>query len=197
MADNTGTELALDLALVGALLEDEAARVTVHLKLQPVFVSDALPRDVWRIFARMKERGGPAGRLADRLRRGVRRRTAGARAGSLLVGSALSLAGAGAPPSEALRSATLVVCKGDANYRRVIGDACWPASAPFSAACGYLGAPLVCLRTMKSDALVGVAAEVIERLDATDPEWRVVGRCGLHSRPTSPRAAEDRVPDSP
>jgi hypothetical protein len=178
VADNTGTELALDLALIDALLEDAAARVTVHVKMQPVFVSDAMPRDVWRLLARMKERGGDAGRLAGRL-------VAGFETDRLRLAPDPFWSGprflwqAPVHILEALRSATIVVCKGDANYRRCIGDALWPSSASFGAAVGYLGAPLVCLRTMKSDALVGVPAEIAERLDASDPEWRIVGRCGV------------------
>ena len=178
VADNTGTELALNLALVGALIEDDAARVTVHLKLQPVFVSDAMPRDVWRLVARMKERGGAGVRLANRLVRAFDEERLVLAPDPFWSGPRF-LWQAPVHLLEALRSATLVVCKGDANYRRVVGDACWPPSAPFSAACGYLGAALVCLRTMKSDALAGVPAEVLERLDGTDPEWRVVGRYGL------------------
>jgi Damage-control phosphatase ARMT1-like domain len=178
VADNTGTELALDLALIDALLEDASLRVTVHLKMQPVFVSDAMPRDVWRLVERMKERGGDARRLGERL-------VVAFEGGRLALAPDPFWSGprflwqAPAHVLAALRSATLVVCKGDANYRRVIGDALWPPSVPFGAACGYLGAPIVSLRTMKSDAVVGLPDGVAERLDATDPDWRIVGRCGV------------------
>ena len=64
IADNTGTELALDLALVDAVLEDPGARVTLHVKMQPVFVSDALAVDVWRLLSAMDGRGGEAGALS-------------------------------------------------------------------------------------------------------------------------------------
>jgi uncharacterized protein with ATP-grasp and redox domains len=179
LADNTGTELALDLALVGALLEDVAARVTLHVKMQPVFVSDAMPRDVWALIDRMRRaRGGDAAGLSDRLVAAFDEKRLTLAPDPFWSGPRFLWQ---APPHvlEALRGATIVVCKGDANYRRVIGDALWPASAPFAAACGYLGAPLVCLRTLKSDALVGIAERVVARLDATDAEWRVVGRFGV------------------
>jgi hypothetical protein len=178
VADNTGTELALDLALVGALLEDAAARVTLHVKMQPVFVSDAMPRDVWALIDRMRARGGDAAALSQSLVIAFEERRLVLAPDPFWSGPRF-LWQAPAYLLEALRAATIVVCKGDANYRRVIGDALWPASAPFAAACGYLGAPLVCLRTMKSDALVGIAERVVARLDATDPEWRVVGRFGV------------------
>jgi hypothetical protein len=178
LADNTGTELALDLALVGAILEDAAARVTLHVKMQPLFVSDAMPRDVWRLIGAMEEKGGDARSLAGRLRMAWEERRLALAPDPFWSGPRFLWQ---APPHilEALRSATIVVCKGDANYRRVVGDAVWPASAPFAAASGYLGAPIVCVRTMKSDALAGVPEDVASRLDVTDPKWRVEGRCGV------------------
>ena len=78
-----------------------------------------------------------------------------------------------------LSSASVVLVKGDANYRRVVGDALWPADAPLAAACTYAPASIVCLRTMKSDAVLGLRAGVAETLDATEPRWRVDGRRGV------------------
>ena len=47
MADNTGTELLMDLALIDFLLEAGlAAEVRLYLKPQPFFVSDAMVADV-------------------------------------------------------------------------------------------------------------------------------------------------------
>ena len=178
VADNTGTELALDLALVGAVLEDPAARVTLHLKLEPVFVSDAMPRDVWRLVTRMGERSGAARALATRIVEAFDARRLALAPDPFWSGPRF-LWEAPAHVLDALRSATIVVCKGDANYRRVIGDAVWPASASFAEACAYVGAPLVAARTMKSDALVGVPEDVAARLDASDPKWRIEGGRGV------------------
>jgi hypothetical protein len=75
--------------------------------------------------------------------------------------------------------ASLVVFKGDANYRRVVGDALWPADVPFREVTSYFPAPLLCVRTLKSDPVVGLAPGVAARLDAVDPEWRINGRRGL------------------
>lgn len=178
VADNTGPELALDLALVDALLEDAAARVTVHVKMQPVFVSDALVTDVWRLVERMGERGGALASLAQRLRGAFD-------AGRLALAPDLFWSGPRflweAPPRvmQALTAATIVVFKGDANYRRVVGDAPWPPEAPFEAAASYAPFPLLCLRTMKSDAVVGLPPGLAVTLDASDPRWRIDGRRGL------------------
>ncbi|HEY1695196.1 MAG TPA: ARMT1-like domain-containing protein [Polyangiaceae bacterium] len=178
VADNAGVELAVDLALVDALLEGEGARVTVHLKSQPVFVSDATVRDVWSTLDRMAVQAGDVPALAARLR-------AAFDEGRLVLAPDPFWSGPRflwqAPRylAESLSTATVVVFKGDANYRRVVGDAPWPADAPFAEAASFVGRPLLCLRTMKSDSVLGLAHGLAERLDRTDPRWRVDGRCGL------------------
>jgi Damage-control phosphatase ARMT1-like domain len=178
VADNAGTELALDLGLVDALLEDPAARVTVHLKMQPVFVSDALPRDVWNTLDRMEARGAATGSVAARLRQAFA-------AGRLMLAPDPFWSGPRflweAPPHlvRTLARASLVVFKGDANYRRVVGDALWPADDPFAVAAAYAPSPLLCLRTMKSDSVVGLPHGLAERLDASDPGWRLDARRGV------------------
>jgi uncharacterized protein with ATP-grasp and redox domains len=177
VADNTGTELAIDLALVDAILES-AARVTVHVKSQPVFVSDALVRDVWRLVDAMEARGGEARGLAAKLR-------AAFDAGRLRLAPDPFWSGprflwqAPAHVANALAAADVVILKGDANYRRVVGDAVWPQASSFADAAGYVGRAVLCVRTMKSDAVAGLPAGVAEALDAREPRWRIDGSRGL------------------
>lgn len=180
VADNTGTELAIDLALVDALLESPGVRVVLHVKMQPVFVSDAITRDVWRMLAAMRDRAGVARALSDRLHEAFD-------AGRLALAPDPFWSGprflweAPAHVARALRAATIVVLKGDANYRRLVGDALWPPSAPFSLAASYVGAPVVCARTMKSDSVLGLPAGLAEKLDASDASktWRIDGQRGV------------------
>jgi hypothetical protein len=178
VADNTGTELALDLALVDAVLEDPRSRVTLHLKAQPMFVSDALVHDVWTLIHAMRERGGAARALGDRLVAGFTARRLQLAPDPFWSGPCFLW---DAPPhiTSALAAASVVVIKGDANYRRLVGDAVWPADASFSDASSYVRAPVVCARTLKSDALVGLPPELQRRLDADSPRWRIDGSKGL------------------
>jgi hypothetical protein len=191
LADNAGTELALDLGLVDVLLGDPRATVTLHLKLQPVFVSDALPRDVWSTLERMAARGGAAARVAARLREAFD-------VGRLRLAPDSFWSGPRflweAPPylTQALSTATVVLVKGDANYRRVVGDAIWPADATFADAAGYAPFPLLCLRTMKSDSVVGLPRGLPERLDATEPRWRIDARRGVAQAYLGPGGARNR-----
>jgi hypothetical protein len=181
VADNTGSELAMDLALADALLSAAAARVTLHVKMHPVFVSDATVSDVWALVGAMRQRGGAARELAERLGRAFDEGTLRVLPDFFWNGPRFLW---DRPPRIAaeLDRASMVIFKGDANYRRVIGDAVWPAETTLAEATRYFPARLVLLRTMKSDAVAGLSTDVAARLDAADREWRINARRGLIQR---------------
>ncbi|HRV96659.1 MAG TPA: ARMT1-like domain-containing protein, partial [Anaerolineae bacterium] len=85
------------------------------------------------------------------------------------------------PPSltASLAQSQLVIFKGDANYRRLVGDSRWPAAVPFADVVPYFPAPLLTLRTLKSDPIVGLPPGQAEALDREDAEWRVNGKRGV------------------
>jgi hypothetical protein len=178
VADNTGSELSMDLVLADALIALAGARITLHVKMHPTFVSDAIVADVWALVAAMHERGGRTSELAARVRRAFDE-------GRLRVIPDFFWNGPqflwDRPPRIAaeLDRATIVVLKGDANYRRVIGDALWPAETSFDLVTSYFPAPLLCVRTLKSDPIVGLPPGLAARLDTVDREWRINGRRGV------------------
>ncbi len=77
------------------------------------------------------------------------------------------------------RGATLVILKGDVNYRRLLNDAHWPPTTSFSQVTGYFPAPLAALRILKAELIVGLPSGQAERLAAEDPEWLVNGQRGI------------------
>lgn len=198
IADNAGTELLMDLALIDLLLgEGEgqgdgagdfqsrphdsrpyADRVTLHLKLQPFFVSDAMPRDVSASLVALSQGDPAAQSLARRLREHIE-------SGRLVLyphwfyPTPFFYFQLPADLLAQLRGSDLVILKGDVNYRRVLGDAHWEPTTPFTSATSYFPAPLVCLRTLKAELIVGLKAGEAERLDALDKAWRVDGKRGL------------------
>ncbi|MCY3831470.1 MAG: ARMT1-like domain-containing protein [Chloroflexi bacterium] len=179
VADNTGSELAMDLALSDCLLRHVTPTVAICLKAHPTFVSDATAPDVWLLLNEMERRGRDAAALAKRLRQRWR-------AGQLRFlphlywNSSRFLWDLPNDLRRKLNEARLVIIKGDANYRRAVGDAIWPAHTPFKRVLNYLDAPTLCLRTLKSDPVVGLpAASRAAQLDRVDPDWRVNGRRGL------------------
>jgi uncharacterized protein with ATP-grasp and redox domains len=178
VADNTGSELSMDLALTDALIAGAGARVSLHVKMHPTFVSDAVAGDVWALLAAMRARGGGAGGLAARLGRAFDEQRLRILPDPFWNGPRFLW---DRPPHLAreLDAATMVILKGDANYRRATGDAVWPEGTSFTAATSYLPAPLLCLRTMKSDAVVGLPPGLADRLNAVDRDWRINGRRGV------------------
>ncbi|MBK8135096.1 MAG: protein-glutamate O-methyltransferase family protein [Chloroflexi bacterium] len=181
IADNAGTELTLDLVLIDALLSDGwADQVILHVKFHPTFVSDAIADDVaWFLDACMQGAFGDAARAH------------GLRLKSHLDSGRLSLtldAYWNSPdlwwqmPAHLLaplRAASLVFVKGDANYRRVVGDALWPADTPFEQVVANVGISVACIRTSKSDPVVGLPAGLSDVLQSLEPRWRWSGRRGL------------------
>ena len=179
IADNAGSELAMDLALTDRLLREDGAQVTICLKWRPTFVSDATPQDVWMMLAEMRKRGARASALAQRLH-------AAWTAERLRFlphpywNSSRLLWDMPAPLRSELHAARLIIIKGDANYRRAVGDCLWEAHTPFAEVLNYLDAPALCLRTLKSDPVVGLpSAEMTAQLQASDRHWRVNGKRGV------------------
>ncbi len=179
VVDNAGSELAMDLVLADRLLRHLADRVVLYLKVHPTFVSDATPEDVWIMLGEMKRRGGASAQLAERL-------AADWESARLLFlphqfwNSSALLRDVPSAFYDRLNASRLVIIKGDANYRRAVGDCLWPVDSPFRDVMSYLDAPVLCLRTLKSDPIVGLpCAAVADDLDRSDPTWRVNGKRGL------------------
>jgi len=179
LADNAGTELLMDVALIDFLLSTGlAAEVHLHLKPQPFYVSDALIQDLVEGVDALPSGGEAAWKLARRVDGHIV-------AGELILKThwfnASSLFYCQLPDDLRgdLARMDLVLTKGDANYRRLVGDAHWPPTTPFADAVAYFPAPVAALRTMKSELIVGLAAGQAERLAAQDPAWLVNGQRGV------------------
>lgn len=163
IADNAGRELLADLALIDHLLRSgRASSLVLHVKPAPCFVSDALLPDVLAALDRMS-----ATNLRDALRTGQWEiRT------DPFWFSPRPFTELPEHLRAELASSRLVICKGDLNYRRLVGDRHWPATDSFAERTSYFPAPVAALRTAKSEVVVGLR----EPLSAAD---RVSGRFGL------------------
>ncbi len=178
--DNTGLELGYDLLLTDFLLEHELAQTVVyHAKPFPTYVSDVSVPEVEEMISFLLQ-DGDAGlcSLARRLERRMKE-------GRLRVQSEYfwtsPLAGWEAPLDlrHELAQADLIISKGDANYRRWLGDRHWPFTTPFSAILAYRPAPLLALRVNKAELIVGLPPGKQEEMDATHPGWLSNGQWGV------------------
>jgi hypothetical protein len=185
IADNAGTELTLDLALADFALTHLDTPVVVHVKVHPTFVSDATTEDVLSFLGlggdqRFEPRSTPAVAFVKRLGDAVQSGRLELAAHPFWNGPA-SLWELPAEHTERFTGARLAVLKGDANYRRAVNDAVWPPETPFRDVLAYFPAPLLALRTLKSDPIVGLPMGRARELDERDPTWRVNGKRGVAS----------------
>lgn len=178
--DNAGFELVNDLLLAHYLLATAKARtVQLHVKSHPTFVSDAIKDDVQTTITFLMGHTNHVwqqigNRLAHFLDEG-RLQTPG----HLFWTSPWLGWQMPADLKETLAQSNLIISKGDANYRRAVGDAHWPYTTPYQDVLNYFPAPIIFLRTCKSDVLLGITEAQKEQLDSQEPNWDTNGRWGL------------------
>ncbi|MFJ9083732.1 damage-control phosphatase ARMT1 family protein [Streptomyces sp. NPDC102384] len=181
VADNAGRELLADLLLVDHLLHSgRAARVIVQVKPYPYYVSDAMTADVVDCVRRLTRAGGAAAEAGGRIWEAMGDGRLEVRAHPF---SCAPLPYADMPDDlrAEFAATTLTVLKGDLNYRRLVGDRLWEPTASFAERVAYWPTPVVALRTLKCDVIVGLEASVRDALDASEPhqKWRVSGAHAL------------------
>jgi len=179
ITDNAGSELMMDLVLTDVMLQQVTDTVIMHVKSHPTFVSDAIPQDIWMTLAEMRAHGQSANALANRL-------TDAWNNGQLKIvphpfwNSSFFMWDMPMTLHNLMDTARLVIVKGDANYRRAIGDSMWAVDTPFADVMTYLNAPVMCLRTLKSDPIVGLPLlATATELEKIDPQWRSNGKRGV------------------
>ena len=178
--DNAGTELSVDLVLACRLLELLDAPLVLHVKVHPCFVSDTIARDLdWFLEASEPDAAALWNGSSAEARRCREQLERARTEGRLRIAPHAFWSGPRSlwecPPEleHQFARARLVIVKGDAHYRRVVGDALWPADTPFAAVTSYFPAPLLALRTLKSDPIAGLRPGQAAQLDAMDAGWRV------------------------
>ncbi len=174
--DNSGAELVADLALAASILM-RGGRVTIHAKPHPTFVSDVTLPDHDGTIARLEAEPNAAAAIARILVDAQSRGSLRARAHPYWV-SPLPFWECPDDLIDELADADLVVVKGDANYRRLLGDLHWEPTTPFTDIVRPLQ-PLLALRTPKSLVGAGIDPGVVERAAAADPDWLSDGEWGM------------------
>jgi len=180
IADNSGFELVSDLFVIDFLLSSNAAEVIyIHLKSHPTFVSDAMIKDVHFTLDF----------LANDSKQEVK--ALGIRLQNYLASDRLRLIDDffwtaplffwKMPNSlrQELSQSDLVFIKGDANYRRLIGDCHWSKNSSFNNIVCYFPSAFAVLRTLKSEVIVGLAPNQVDDLNCQDSQWLTNGKWGL------------------
>jgi hypothetical protein len=179
VADNAGRELIPDLVLVDFLLQQGyAADIVLHVKPYPYFVSDATMADVIDCLRRLAEAPGQAGDIGKRLWHAMGSGRLEVRAHAFFC-APLPYEEMPEDLREEFRTSAVTIVKGDLNYRRLVGDRLWDATTPFADLTAHFPGPVAALRTLKSDVVVGLSAQMPAALDASHKEWRTSGTHAL------------------
>jgi uncharacterized protein with ATP-grasp and redox domains len=180
MIDNAGFELVSDLALADYLLATGiAATVRLHVKPHPTYVSDAMLKDVSATFDFLETDETPAVRALGSRLRGYWGQDRLQVSDNFFWTSPLPGWETPLGLRDELSQADLVISKGDANYRRLLGDLDWPYTTPFADIVSYFPAPILALRTVKAELVCGLQPGQAERVAAQDPQWMLNGRWGM------------------
>jgi hypothetical protein len=179
LLDNAGFELVADLCLADVLLSTGLARkVVLRPKAYPVYVSDAMVKDVEDVLPFLERQSSPEidlviKRLRNLLQEGRL---------TFQVDAFWTLPMALWEMPESLRSdlddSDLLISKGDAHYRRLLGDRHWPPGTPFADILSYLSPPILALRLGKSEVVCGLEPGRVESLHQKDPGWMTDGKWG-------------------
>ncbi|HEY9803600.1 MAG TPA: damage-control phosphatase ARMT1 family protein [Leptolyngbyaceae cyanobacterium] len=180
IVDNAGFELVCDLCLVDFLLSSKLVnQVYLHLKPHPTFVSDAMIKDIYDTTSFLVATSNQqAISLAQRVENYIL-------SGCLVLSedyfwtSPLAFWEMPKYLKDELANTGLLVVKGDANYRRLLGDRHWHITTNIADIVCYLPAPMVALRTLKSEVSVGLKSEVVEEVAKSDPSWLTNGQWGV------------------
>ncbi len=180
LADNAGFELVVDLCLADFLLNSGAASsVRFHLKAHPTFVSDAMKNDLSATLSFLTASDqAPVWELGKRLQRALEENRLQLR-DPFFWNSPLAMWKMPADMRLDLAEAGLVILKGDANYRRALGDRHWAPDTPIAGILSYFPAPLLMLRTLKSEVVAGLKPGQVEAMYQKDPQWMTDGRWGV------------------
>ncbi len=178
--DNAGFELICDLCLVDfSLASDLASQIKLHVKPHPTFVSDAMIKDVYQTIKFLAGTNNLdttyfANRLQDYLNNG-----------RLIFNEDYFWTSPNAfwdIPLELkndVSAARCLIVKGDANYRRLLGDLHWDYTSNIDEIVSYLPVPVVPIRTLKSEVAAGLKQEAIEQVAKVDSSWLTNGQWGV------------------
>ena len=170
ITDNAGVELFCDFLMADYFLRNSmAARVIFHLKPYPIFVSDAMTGDV-KMLLDFLHRNMDANLicLGERIDNYFQ-------TGQIVSTEfpfwnlPVNFREVKTSLEKEFGGSELVICKGDANYRRFFDDLIWPDHSEPAEILTYFPAPVLFLRIIKSEVL---AAEMVVDRDILDKTFR-------------------------
>ena len=185
IVDNAGFELIMDLVLADFLIQSGFARtINFQLKSHPTFVSDALEKDLREhveYYTNLDESEYPSSVAAGK--RWCKYLESGqwkCHENNFWVQPLAMWEMTPSLRQDLSERCDLAIVKGDANYRRLLGDLAWDFTSPFEDVVGcYFPSPVCALRTLKAEIGCGMDKEQVKRAMDLDDDWLVNGRFGV------------------
>ena len=182
--DNAGFELITDLVLADFLISANLVKqITFHGKAIPWFVSDVTIDDLqWTLNELQGSQEEVLMKCGQRWRDYLDAGIWTYKASSFwtLPHAYFNMKEVAPALYQELSSADLLIFKGDLNYRKLTGDLKWPYSTKFRDALqGFLPSPLVALRTIKCDLVVGITEDQAREIEKKDERWLFDGSWGV------------------
>jgi len=180
VVDNAGYELISDMLLGHILIElGVATSVTFHTKGHPTFVSDATNEDCLGTIDFLKESTNPATKaLANQLDSHViNNRFVFTQ--DLFWCQPTAFWDMPNHIVERIKDSVCIFVKGDANYRRLLGEREWDLSTNAADILSYWPAPCCALRTFKAEIGCGISNDKQEYAKSKDKQWMVSGKWGV------------------
>mmetsp|Transcript_14082 Transcript_14082/g.44810 ORF Transcript_14082/g.44810 Transcript_14082/m.44810 type:complete len:248 (+) Transcript_14082:858-1601(+) len=182
IVDNAGFELFADLCLADYLVAAGCAKpLVLQLKAHPTFVSDAMDKDVMHMVTALEASGAThpaAAELGARWRQRIESGEWVLKENFFWV-QPMPFWEMPDDVAAELSTSSIVFVKGDANYRRLLGDRHWKLDTPFCDVAGYFPTAVVPLRTLKAELGCGMPKAETDRAAEEDDSWLVNGRYGV------------------
>lgn len=176
--DNAGMDVLADLLLIRRISQ-YCPQIVAHVRPWPMFVSDMTMANLENLIKKLKTSSIPA---AHKLGEDI---TGLLHENRLMLRTSPAL---GLPASfyenktltcETFEDAALVIFKGDLNYRYFAGDRRWPHTTEKDYLLQNFGRSALFLRTLKSEVLVGLPADIATKTLQLQPDWLTSGRYGI------------------
>jgi len=177
--DNCGIDVISDLCLATLLTEKGyASSVTVHIKQDPIFVSDVTLPDFNYTLSQL-ELSPQTKFLSLKWKQFIsdKRWTI---APDIFWNNHLPIWDIEGNLKDKFAKSALVFMKGDALSRRVHGDLRWPFTTPIQNIIKNFPTHLVLLRTLKSETASGLSEEQLKKFESdTKMDWLSTGKYGV------------------
>uniref|UniRef100_A0A1B6LFX9 Sugar phosphate phosphatase n=1 Tax=Graphocephala atropunctata TaxID=36148 RepID=A0A1B6LFX9_9HEMI len=181
--DNAGLEVMVDMCLADYLTTMyNAARVRFHCKAIPWYVSDVMEKDFHQAVERLSNHTPACQQLAAKWKDYLQQ-------GKWTLHSELywtmpfgysEMKEQDPHLYSTLSESSIIIFKGDLNYRKLLGDINWKYDTPFhSALKGFNPAPIVAIRTAKADLISGLDLYVVKVAKAKSKDWLLTGDFGV------------------